>query len=378
MEDHTSLIMPAFPTSWRSLRVELCHDWLTGMRGGERVLDILCNGFPDAPLHTLLHESGALAPSIERHPIHTSWLQKIPGITRHYRNFLPVMPLAVKSLKHREDSDLVLSTSHCVAKSIPRRGRARHLCYCFTPMRYAWLFHDDYLGANPLKQAAFAPLFAALRRWDKKTAARVDRFVAISNTVRERIETFYEREADVVYPPADTDYFTPTNSPSEDFDLIVSALVPYKRVDLAVRAYAGRSERLRIIGSGTEYERMRKIAGPNVEFLGRVSDEAMREHLRNCRLLVFPGEEDFGIVPVEAMACGRPVAAFGRGGVTETVVAGETGVFFHEATVDSLCKALDQAAEIRWDPERIRARALEFNVQQFLDGMDRSIQACLS
>ena len=369
--------MPVFPKSWSRLRVELCHDWLTGMRGGERVLEILCDGFPDAPVHTLLHDPGSLSDRIEHHPIRTSWLQHIPGIARYYRNFLPLMPWAVKSLRHSPAADLVLSTSHCVAKSIPRRGPGRHLCYCFTPMRYAWLFHGDYFGANPLKRALYAPLLAGLRHWDRATAPRVDRFVAISNHVRERIRTFYGRDADVVYPPADTDYFTPAASPSADYDLIVSALVPYKRVELAIQAYAGRKEKLRIIGSGTEYARLREMAGKNIEFMGRVPDEAMREHIRNCRLLVFPGEEDFGIVPVEAMACGRPVVAFGRGGVTETVVDRVTGVFFPEATPASLSAALDRAEAATWNPAVIRARALQFSVQTFINGMERAIRACL-
>jgi glycosyltransferase involved in cell wall biosynthesis len=368
----------SFPADWQKWRVGLCHDWLTGMRGGERVLEILGEGFPRARLYTLLHRPEAVSEVINDRPISTSFLQRLPGIHRYYRGFLPLMPLAIRSLE-MYDADLLISTSHCVAKGLrPAHRRTRHLCYCFTPMRYAWLFHEEYFGANRLKRAALAPLLAALRRWDLAASDRVDSFVAISRAVRDRIRTFYGREASVVYPPANTDYFTPDGAPPDAFDLVVSALVPYKKIDLAVEAYRSLPDRqLRIIGAGTEYRRLRARAPANVQFLGRLDDAEVRGHLRRCRLLVFPGEEDFGIVPVEAMACGRPVVAFGRGGVTETVVHARTGLFFAEQTPAALADAVAQAALTHWDAEEIRRRAEEFSIPRFIAEFDLAIRNCL-
>ncbi len=246
-------------------------------------------------------------------------------------------------------------------------------------MRYAWTFREEYFGASRLKHLALAPLLGGLRRWDKANSAGVDRFVAISHHVRRRIEQFYGRDADVVYPPADTTYYTPDPSvPREDFDLVVSALVPYKCVDLAVAAYTRSGRNLVVIGAGTEFERLKASAGPSVTFLGWQPDEVIRDHYRRCRVLVFPGEEDFGIVPVEAMACGTPVVAFGQGGVTETVVDGTTGLFFHAQTADALVQASTAAADHPWDHTAIRAHAEHFGQQAFIDGIARSIDACLN
>ena len=355
------------------LKVGLCHDWLTGMRGGERVLELLCDAFPDAPIHTLIHTPGAISDRITSHPIHTSPLQRIPGIASHYRGFLPLMPLMVRSWKPSPDLDVMISTSHCVAKSIRVAPGTRHVCYCFTPMRYAWLFHEEYFP-SPLKRAALRPLLAGLRAWDKRTAVGVDRFVAISEHVRGRIQRFYGRDADVVYPPTDTDFFTPDPSvPREDYDFIISALVPYKRVDLAVRAYTRSGFPLKIMGSGSGLGGLQAIAGPNVTFLGRQPDEVLRDHYRRCRFLVFPGEEDYGIVPVEAMACGTPVIAYGKGGATETVDENVSGVFFREQTETSLWEAVETAAARSWDAGAIRSRAEKFDTRTFMDGLMRCL-----
>lgn len=370
--------MLVFPPEWSRWRVALCHDWLNGMRGGERVLEILCEGFERARVYTLLHRPEAVSPAINRHPVTTSFLQRIPGIHRNYRLFLPLMPAAIRAMDMYE-ADLLVSTSHCVAKGLrPPHRRTRHLCYCFTPMRYAWLFHEEYFGRSRLKRALLGPLLAWLRRWDLATADRVDHFVAISRTVRDRIRAFYGREADVVYPPVNTDYFYPNGKPPEDFDLIVSALVPYKRVDLAVRAYRHLDRKLKVIGTGTGFAALKALAGPNVEFLGHQSDEQVRDHMQRCRLLVFPGEEDFGIVPVEAMACGRPVVAFGRGGVTETVLHGLTGIFFSEQTEESLAEAVRHAGAASWDAAHIRARAEEFSIPRFVVEFDLAVRKTLN
>jgi len=367
-----------FPESWKQRRVALCHDWLTGMRGGERVLEILCEGFPDAPIFTLIHNPAAISPAINAHPVNTSPLQRIPGIFRRYRYFLPLFPWAISRL-HPARAELLISTSHCVAKGIRPAPGTRHLCYCFTPMRYAWTFYEEYFGDNRLKTLLTRPLLAALRTWDHRASRRVDHFVAISRHVQERIRRFYGREAGVVYPPVDTGLWTPDpeSRPGGAFDLIVSALVPYKRVDLAVRAYTRSGRPLKIIGAGTEFGRLRAMAGHNIEFLGWQSDGQILENYRQCRLLVFPGEEDFGIVPLEAQACGKPVVAYGRGGALETIVENETGVFFHQQTEDALLAAVEQAAAHAWDAQAIRRHAEKFGIDSFISGMEREIARCL-
>jgi glycosyltransferase involved in cell wall biosynthesis len=366
-----------FPETWQSLPVALSHDWLTGMRGGERVLEILCDGFPAAPIYTLIHNPAAISARIERHPVHTSWLQSLPGVLNHYRRLLPLFPFAVHAMP-RPEADLIVSTSHCVAKALAARPGARHLCYCFTPMRYAWTFHDEYLGRNPLKRLAAGPLLAGLRIWDRRTASRVTRFVAISRHVRDRIRRFYGRDADVVYPPVDTDRCTPGPALTSGYDLIVSALVPYKRVDLAVEAYRRSGYQLKIVGVGGEFQKLRTIDAPNVELLGWQSDATILDLYRGCRMLIFPGEEDFGIVPLEAQACGKPVVAFARGGALETVVSGQTGVFFEAQTPEALQAAVNDCAATRWDTAAIRGHAQRFGIQTFIDGMARAVNACLS
>lgn len=369
--------MIRYPDSWKSLRVVLSHDWLTGMRGGERVLEILCNGFPDAPICTLIHNPESVSAAINRHAIHPSALQRVPGIASHYRRWLPLFPAAVSHLRP-PDADLLVSTSHCVAKAVTPPAGAKHLCYCFTPMRYAWTFYEEYFGRNPLKAMVCKPLLAGLRRWDRRTAGRVDRFVAISRHVQQRIRDFYGRESDIVYPPVDTEFYTPTAGRVGDFDLVVSALVPYKRVDLAVRAYTRSGRSLKIVGVGSEYPRLRALAGPNVHFLEWQSDEAVRDLYRTCRCLVFPGEEDFGIVPLEAQACGRPVVAYGKGGARETVVDGVTGLFFDAQTEDAVLDVVERCAGVQWDPAVIHAHTETFGVQAFVDGLAASIERCMA
>ncbi|MCE9616200.1 MAG: glycosyltransferase [Lentisphaerae bacterium] len=366
-----------FPARWAGLDVTLCHDWLTGMRGGERVLELLCAGFPRAPIRTLIHNATAVSDTINAHPVQPSWLQHVPGIMRHYRMLLPAFPAAIASLPPA-GGDLLISTSHCVAKGLRTRPGTRHLCYCFTPMRYAWTFHDEYFAGNPLKLALASPLLAALRRWDRAASPRVDHFVAISEHVRERIRRFYGRDADVVYPPVDTRRCIPAGVPHAGFDLIVSALVPYKRIDLAVQAYGRIGYPLKVVGIGGEMPRLRALAGPNVEFLGWLPDRDVLELYQRCRLLVFPGEEDFGIVPLEAQACGRPVVAFARGGALETIRDGLSGLFFKEQTEDALAAAVRQAAEYPWDPAAIRAHAETFGEDRFVRDLATSIDRCLS
>ncbi len=370
--------MNVMPDAIRRRRVVLAHDWLTGMRGGERVLETLCRLFPNAEIVTLLAKRDAVSETIRRHRLLTSPLQQIPGIEKHYRYWLPLFPLAIDLLK-LPPCDLVISTSHCAAKSVRPPPGALHVCYCFTPMRYAWLFHDEYLGRLPfVSRLAIQPMLAALRVWDRRTANRVHRFVAISRHVRERIERFYDRSADVVYPPVNTDYWTPaadTGAVSRDFDLLVSALVPYKRVDLAVETYRQSGQRLDIVGSGGDLGRLRAMASPNIVFHGRLPDAMVRDLYRRCRMLIFPGEEDFGIVPLEAQACGRPVVAFARGGALETVDPAISGVFFTEQTTSALAAAVETCRQRTWEPAAIRRHALRFATEVFIENFIRSLAA---
>ncbi len=313
----------AIPAALSGLRIALVHDWLLGMRGGEKCLEVLCRAFPDANLYTLIHRRGALSDAIESMTIRTSPLQKIPSIERHYRHLLPIMPLAARSWRPKH-VDLVVSLSHCVAKAVVPPPGVPHICYCFTPMRYAWEGRQSYLESwsdRPVRQALARLVLWRLRRWDRAIASRVTHFVAISQTVRERIKRCYGRDSTVIQPPADVAFYTPEPAPRarDSFYLVVSALVPYKRIDQAVSACRSSKRQLIVIGEGPERSRLEAMAGETVRFLGWQSDEVIRDHYRRCRALIFPGEEDFGIVPIEALACGTPVIALARGGVAETV-----------------------------------------------------------
>ncbi|NLB65262.1 MAG: glycosyltransferase family 4 protein [Lentisphaerae bacterium] len=358
--------------------VALAHDWLNGMRGGERCLDLICKEYPKAELYTLLFRPELVSEAIRNRKVHESGLARLPFFKDYYRWFLPLFPRAIEAFRVPAGTDLILSTSHCVAKGlIPPEG-GRHLCYCFTPMRYAWSLQEDYFGRNPVKRALIEKMLARLRDWDRAASDRVDQFVAISRHVQTRISKYYERESTVVYPPVATHYFTPDEAGGDDgFDLVVSALVPYKRVDLAVRAYTRSGRRLKVAGAGTEREALRKLAGPSVEFVGRIPDEGVRELYRRCRFLVFPGEEDFGIVPLEAQACGKPVVAYGRGGLLETVVAGHTGVFFSEQTEEALLEAVAFAEEQTWERAAIRAHAEGFSEERFVRGLLEQVDALM-
>lgn len=358
------------PARLSGLRVALVHDWLTGMRGGEKCLEVLCRAFPDATLHTLIHRRGALSPAIEAMTIRTSPLQRIPGVLRHYRRLLPLMPLAARNWNVGK-VDLVVSLSHCVAKAVrPPRG-VPHVCYCFTPMRYAWQGRDAYLDGwsdRPVRRAAARVVLERMRVWDRSTAGGVTHFVAISETVRGRIARCYERESRVISPPVDTDFYTPQDRAREGHYLCVSALVPYKRIEHAVTACARSGRELVVIGEGTERGRLQAQAGPSVRFLGWQPDEVIRDHYRRCRALLFPGEEDFGIVPVEALACGAPVIALGRGGAAETV-DNAVGRTYESPTADGLLGAINawEAEGRPHDPRIGRRRAESLSLPLFRD-----------
>jgi glycosyltransferase involved in cell wall biosynthesis len=358
----------------KTKKVALVHDWLTGMRGGEKVLEAALELYPQADLYTLIHRPERVSALINSRRIHTSWLNALPGVGHYYRYLLPLMPRAIESFD-LGDYDLVISFNHCVAKGVrltPRPGRRAplHVCYCHTPMRYVYDQFQDYFvdGARSWLQVGAGLLRPALTRWDKKTSRGVDAFVANSENVRERIRKAYNRDAAVIYPTVGTDYFRPGPAAKkpEPYYLIAGALVPYKRVALAVAACRKLDAPLKIVGVGTEEGRLRKMAeGGRVEFLGWQSDENLRELYRNCEAFLFPADEDFGITAVEAMACGKPVIAYKKGGALETVVDGVTGVFFDAQTPKAMADAMRRAQGIDFDHAAIRAHALKFDGKHF-------------
>ena len=364
----------------RPLRVALVHDWLTGMRGGEKVLDAVAELFPGAALRTLVHVPGSVVPRIEQLRPRTSVLGWLPAVRAYYRQLLPLFPFAVEQFD-LDEADLVISTSHCAAKSVVAPGRARHLCYCFTPMRYAWDQFDAYFGTSRLgvRSQAMRPALSALARWDASTAGRPDRYVAISQYVAARIARYYNRWSAVVYPPVDTDFYRPRADVADDgYYLVVSALVPYKRLAVAIDACRRAGRRLKVVGQGPEGRRLQALAGPDVEFLGAVSDEDVRRLYQGARAVLLPGEEDFGIVPVEAQACGRPVVALGRGGALETVRDGETGVLVGEPSPEAFADAITRLERLTIDPERVRAHALQFSRARFLEEFTQQVTDLLS
>lgn len=359
-------------------RVVLVHDWLTGMRGGEKVLDVLCQMYPAADLLTLVHVPGSVSPAIERLRPRASFLQRVPGIRRCYRYFLPVFPFVIEQFD-LDDYDLVISTSHCAAKSVVKTGRARHVCYCHTPMRYAWDHFDSYFGPERVGATAsrlLKPVLGALARWDAETAHRVDVYAANSRHVASRIRRYYNRVSTVVYPPVDTGFYSPDSTVPEGFLLVVSALVPYKRIDLAIEASRIVGFPLRIVGDGPERDRLMKMAAAehlDVEFLGSLPDEDIRDLYRRAAAMLLPGEEDFGIAPVEAQACGRPVVALARGGALETVIDGVTGVLVTESSPEAFAAGITRAMQTRFDSAVIRRHAEQFDVAVFARAIQDAI-----
>jgi len=357
-------------------------------RGGEKVLESFCKLYPDADLFTFVHDPAQLPDPINRRRITTSMLQRLPGATRHYPSLLPLMPLAARRLDLR-GYDLVISSDAAVIKGVRTTAEQLHVCYCYSPPRYAWDLQDEYLRdrSRPGRLAARG-LLGAIRRFDAHAARGVDRFIAISRTVADRIQRHYRRPAPVVYPPVDVEQFRPAGEVGDHY-LLAGQLVPYKRPDLAVEAFAQLGLPLRVVGDGPLLERLRRQAPSNVQFLGRVDAAAMRHEMAVCRALVFPGEEDFGIVPVEAMACGRPVIALARGGATETVVGpvvgesgaegdleGATGLFFRHDEPASLAQAVRRFEDVEqaFEPDVCRARATIFAEPQFRRKFDNRIQ----
>ena len=369
---------PRLPSN---LRVALVHDWLTGMRGGEKCLEVMAEVFPQADLFTLMHVPGSVVPVIENRRVTTSFIQRLPAAERNYRWALPLFPRAIESFD-LSAYDLVLSSSHCVAKSAVPGPEALSVCYCYTPMRYVWDRFDDYFGNKPpLVRGLIGWQARNLRRWDRRTADRVHQWLPISTVVRQRLLDWYGVPGDrtrIVFPPVAVSRFAgagrlpvPPGLTSRGYDLVLSALVPYKRIDLAVTA-ARRAGRLLVVaGKGPELERLRRLADEapgtgEVRFLGAVPDDILPALYGHCRSFVFPGLEDFGITPLEATAAGRPVVAYRAGGVMDTVAEGLNGVFFEAQTTEALATALaDPRLDGPWDEPAMVAHADTFERETF-------------
>jgi glycosyltransferase involved in cell wall biosynthesis len=379
------------------MKVALVHDWLTGMRGGEKCLEVFCELWPEADLFTLVHVPGSVSPTIERHRIITSVVQHMPGSARGYRYYLPFMPTAIEALD-LSAYDLVLSSSHCVAKGVISRPDALHVAYIHAPMRYVWDLWPQYFPPHGWFTRALVPLVLNyLRTWDVVSAHRVDHFMANSHFVARRIAKYYRRAATVIYPPVDTTFFTPGET-TGDYYLMVTALVPYKGVDLAMQAFNALRRPLKIIGSGPLAAKLRGLVGTHVELLGWRSSEELRQYYAACRAVIFPAQEDFGIVPLEANAAGRPVIALGQGGALETVrpanapqgdgtlhldvgaASAPTGVLFFHRTSEAIQAAVRffEAHEGLFDPAAMRCHAQQFDRSVFMQRIQQFLAAALA
>jgi glycosyltransferase involved in cell wall biosynthesis len=361
------------------MKVAIIHYWLVGMRGGEKVIEALCEMYPQADIFTHVYLPEMVSDRIRQHRIIPTFINSLPRAARMYKSYLPLMPLALEQLDLR-GYDLVISSESGPSKGIIPPPDALHVCYCHTPMRYVWnMYHDYRTSAGLLTSLMMPPLAHYLRMWDVTSAARVDSFIANSTTVARRIHRYYGANSVVIHPPVDTSAFSAVAaSELSDSYLMAGELVSYKRPDLAVRAFNEMKLKLVVIGGGEMLDEVRRLAGPTVTVMGSQPFDVLKQHYARCRALIFPGEEDFGMVPVEAMASGRPVVAFGRGGATETVADGVTGVFFAEQTVEAIVSAVNRLAALDVDPAKIAAHANRFGREPFFSKMRAHIDRLLA
>lgn len=345
----------------QKLKVAIVHDWLTNMGGAEQVVMVLLEMFPDATVFTSLLNRENVDPQILSADIRTSFLQRLPKKLRRHQRLLPFMPLAFEQF-NLNGYDLVISSSSSCAKGIITGVNTLHVCYCYTPMRYAWDFYHEYIGTlNGLKKS-FAEIFMSyIRIWDRLSADRVDGFIAISNHIKKRIKKHYAQTSQVIYPPVWTSRFRDAKCAKEDFYLVVSRLVPYKRIDLAIHACNELGKNLIVIGSGQEFSNLKRMAGPTVKLLGRQPDQVVNEYIGRAKAFLFPGEEDFGITMVEAISSACPVIAFGRGGATDIVLHNVTGILFEEQTVDSLKNAIKLFEQTSFDVSKLLEHSKKFD-----------------
>jgi len=358
-------------------KIALVHYWLTGMRGGEKVVESICDLFPDMDIFTLVYDKRKIAESINQHKVFTSFIQKLPFARKKYQTYLPLMPIAIEQF-NLSGYDIIISSESGIAKGVLTKPETCHFCYCHTPMRYLWNMYFDYLkneNIGFLKRKIIEIFFNYLRVWDLATASRVDYFISNSNNVRKRILKYYRRDSEVIYPPVDVEGMV-FEAKKQDYYLVVSQLVSYKRIDLAIRAFNELKKELIIIGEGQEYRKLKKIANSNIKFLGWQSQENLRQYYANAKAFIFPGEEDFGITPVEAQASGTPVIGFGRGGLLETVIEGKTGLFFYKQDYKELTSVIEsfESNTNKFDCYTIRENSLKFSRGRFENDLVKFIE----
>ncbi|MFT5444592.1 MAG: glycosyltransferase involved in cell wall biosynthesis [Myxococcota bacterium] len=359
------------------MKIAIAYDYMTQMGGGERVIQALHKIFPDAPIYTVIYCPETMSDDFREMDIRTSFVDRLPFSHKKFEIYIPLFAFGMEQFDFRE-YDVVLSVSTMVAKGVITGPRTCHVSLCFTPMRWAWDLYHNYLAElkdQRLVRWAFRFWTHYYRIWDIASVSRVNYFIAGSEVAARRIRKHYSRDADVIYPPIDTKSFAPNGKPPEEFYLVVSRLVYAKRIDVVIEAFANTNRRLIVIGQGERVSQLKRMATPNIEFLGYQSDEVVADHYARCRGLLFPGEEDFGLTPVEAQACGRPVIAYAAGGSLETVIEGETGVFFHEQTPQALSQAVDRFEEIEFDADRARQNAERFDTEVFAERMRSFVTA---
>lgn len=359
------------------MKVAIVHEWLTVYGGSERVVEAIHELFPEAPIYTLVYDEKNMPERFKEYDIRTTFVQKLPFAKKKYSNYLPLMPLAFETLDLTE-YDLVLTSSTACAKGIITRSDAVQICYCHTPMRYAWEFYYEYTrNMNKLKRMVIAFFMYKMRIWDRLAADRVDYFIANSNYIKGRIAKYYRRDSEVIFPPVNTHLYY--IAPKEEIYLVVSRMVQYKRIDLAVQAFNKLGLPLIVIGAGAEEKKLRAMAKDNIKFMGRLSDEEITSYYAKSKAFIFPGEEDFGITPIEAQASGTPVIAYGRGGALDTVVDGKSGVLFHEQSVDALVEAVRvfEKQGVSWNAEQIKNHTQQFSLLHFQTRFKEYVKQCI-
>lgn len=354
------------------MKIAIIHDWLTNMGGAEQVVINFKEIYKEAPIYTTFYNPNKLDDKLKNIEVRTSHLQKKKMVENH-KKYFPLMPRAFEKFDLNE-YDVILSSSSSCAKGVLTKPGSVHICYCHTPMRYAWEKRDEYTeGMGKLKKKLVEILCHYMRIWDVASSNRVDYFIANSTEVQKRIKKHYKRDSIVINPPVRCNMFN-ISEIDKDYYLVLSRLVGYKRFDLAVQACSQLGKKLVVIGEGPEKEKLEKLANENVTFLGRQPDDVVKKYMSECKALLFPGEEDFGIVPVESQSCGRPVIAYGKGGVLDSVIDGKTGVFFKEQTVESLKEAINKFETMKFDKEEIRKHALEFDESVFQEKIRKFIE----
>lgn len=357
------------------MKVAIIYDWLVNYGGAERCLEIFHELFPEAPIYTSVYDKSKLPKSFSDLDVRSSFINNLPFAKKRYRDYLPLMPIAFEQFDLNE-YDLVLSLSHACAKGVIISPSTCHICFCFTPMRYAWDMYHEYINIENIgwfKKKIIPFIMSRLRIWDFVSSNRVDYFIAISSFIAERIKKYYKRDSRIIYPPIETSKFIPSDK-IEDYFLAVSRLVPQKRVDIIVKAFNKLELPLKIIGSGRELDRLKKMSNSNIEFLGFQNEEKVAEYMSKCRALVFASREDFGIVPLEAQSCGRPVIAYGAGGTKETVIPGKTGILFYEQTTEAVIEAVRKFEQMTFDSRIIREFALKFDKVIFKEKIKNFIE----